>query len=156
MFRKLASLFRDPEPAGPTKTIRRYTSADPPIDVTAVHWAEDAWRIEASGPMTVRMYEVGDLGLEQCVLAYRARMKGERIAKTAYLEMWCRLPGRGEFFSRGLAQSISGTTGWASHETLFNLKRGQRPDLVKLNLVMEDAGVLWVKDVELLGTPVSS
>jgi len=156
MFRKIVSLFKGPQPAGPIETIRRFTSTDQPIDTAAAHWADDAWRIEASGPTTVRLYEISDPDAEQCMLAYRARMKGERIAKSAYLEMWCRFPGRGEFFSRGLAQSISGTTGWASHETPFYLKGGQRPDLIKLNLAMEGAGVVWLRDIELLKTPLSA
>jgi len=155
MFRKLVSLFGRPAPAGPTETIRRFTGADQPIDTAAARWTDDAWRIEATGPMTVRLYEISDPGAEQCMLAYRARMKGEGVAGKAYLEMWCRFPGRGEFFSKGLDQPVSGTTGWAACETPFSLKRGQRPDLIKLNLVMEGAGVVWLRDIELLKTPLS-
>jgi len=154
MFRKLASLFRGPAPAGPAETLRRFTGADRPID-TAARWDGDALRIEAGGPATIRLYEIADPGAEQCMLAYRARMKGESVAKSAYLEMWCRFPGRGEFFSKGLYQKISGTTGWASYETPFYLKRGQRPDLIKLNLVLEGAGTVWLSDIELLKTPLS-
>jgi hypothetical protein len=68
--------------------------------------------------------------------------------------MWCRLPGRGEFFSRGLAQAVSGTTDWGSYETPFRLGKGQRPDLVKLGLVIEGSGRVWVKDIELIRTPL--
>jgi hypothetical protein len=68
--------------------------------------------------------------------------------------MWCRLPGRGEFFSKGLQQGVKGTTDWSSYETPFILKAGQRPDLIKLNLVGEGAGTVWIKEVELLRTPL--
>jgi hypothetical protein len=154
MFRKLASLFRRPAPAGPPETIRRFAGADQPID-SAAHWTGDALRIESNGPATVRLYEIGVSGAEQCLLVYRARMRGENVVKAAYLEMWCRLPGRGEFFSRGLNQPVTGTIGWALCETPFYLKRGQRPDLIKLNLAMEGAGVVWLSDIELLKTPLS-
>jgi hypothetical protein len=156
MFRKIAALLKGPQPAGPTETIRSFTNADPPIDAGAARRIDDAWRIEARSPMTVRLYEIAEPGAEQCMLAYRARMKGENVAKPAYLEMWCRLPGRGEFFSRGLAHTVSGTTGWASYETPFYLKAGQRPDLIKLNLVMGGPGVVDIRDIELLKTPLGA
>jgi len=68
--------------------------------------------------------------------------------------MWCRMPGGGEYFSKGLANPVKGTTDWASYETPFFLKKGERPDLIKLNVVIEGKGTLWVKDVELLQGPL--
>ena len=61
---------------------------------------------------------------------------------------------QGEFFSKGLHHSVKGMTDWASYETPFYLMKGQRPDLIKLNLVFEGAGTVWIKDVELLQTPL--
>jgi len=156
MFAKLRSLFQAPEPAGPTEVIRRFTTADAPIDRSTVHADDGAWRIQAGEPMTLRLYEVADPGAGQCQLTYRARMKGAGVAKRAYLEMWCRFPGRGEFFSKGLYQPLRGTSGWASYETPFYLKAGQRADLVKLNLVLEGPGTVWLADIELLRTPLKS
>lgn len=153
MFRMLASLFGGPAPAGPPEVLRRFTDADRPIDAAA-RWDGNAVRIEAKVPAAIRLFEIADPGVEQCLLTYRARMKGEGVAKRAYLEMWCRLPGRGEFFSKGLAQPLTGTVGWASYETPFRLKRGQRPDLIKLNLAMEGPGTVWLADLELLKTPL--
>lgn len=90
------------------------------------------------------------------MVTYRAEMKGEKVEGRAYLEMWCSLPGRGEFFSKGLRQPLSGTSDWARFEIPFYLKRGQRPDLIKLNLVVEGRGVVWLRKIELLRTPLSS
>ena len=83
-------------------------------------------------------------------------MKTEGLTGRAFLEMWCRLPGRGEFFSKGLKQAITGTTDWASYEIPFYLERGQRPDLIKLGLVIEGRGKVSIKDVELLKAPLES
>jgi hypothetical protein len=66
--------------------------------------------------------------------------------------MWCRLPGRGEFFSKGFNHALKGSTDWASCETPFFLRKEQRPDLVKLNLVAEGPATVWIRDVELLKT----
>jgi len=92
--------------------------------------------------------------VEECMLTYRAQLKTKDVQGKAYLEMWCRLPGQGEFFSKGLHNAVKGTNDWASYEIPFYLKRGQKPDLVKLNLVIEGSGTIWIKDVQLLQTPL--
>ena len=83
-------------------------------------------------------------------------MKTENLQGGVYLEMWYRFPGRGEFFSRGLHHKVKGTAWWASYETPFYLKKDQRPDLIKLNLVFEGPGTVWLKDVEVLKTLLKS
>ena len=83
-------------------------------------------------------------------------MKSEALSGHAFLEMWCRLPGRGEFFSKGVNRPVKGTTDWASYEIPFYLKKGQRPDLITLNLVVEGTGKIWLKDIEVQKTPLSS
>jgi hypothetical protein len=62
--------------------------------------------------------------------------------------------GPRKFFSKGLQDVVSGTTDWGSYEVPFHLAQGQRPDLVKLNVAVEGAGTVWIKDVELLQTPL--
>ena len=89
------------------------------------------------------------------MLTYRAELKSAGVERGAYLEMWCRLPGRGEFFSKGLHDKLTGTTDWSSHEVPFHLKKGQRPDLVKLNVAFEGGGTVWIRAVELLRTPLA-
>ena len=150
----LKSLFKRPEPAGPPERLRAFGSADRPITQDGVAPDGNGWRIQSGEKRTVRLFEALNPGDEQCVLTYRAQMKTENIQGGAYLEMWCRLPGQGEFFSRGLHHKVKGTTGWASYETPFYLKRGQRPDLIKLNLVVEGPGTVWIRDVELFRTPL--
>jgi hypothetical protein len=94
--------------------------------------------------------------VEQCLLTYRAEIKAEGLQGRAFLEMWCRLPGRGEFFSKGYKQAVSGTVDWVRYEIPFYLKRGQKPDLIKLNVVVEGPGTVWLRNVELLKTPLAS
>src|SRR5262249_9659413 len=86
------------------------------------------------------------------MITYRAQLKSEKVEDKAYLEMWCRIPGKGEFFSKGLVNPLQGTTGWASYEIPFFLEKGQEPDLLKLNLVFEGKGTIWIKDIEVLFT----
>jgi len=142
------------QPAAGTQRIKTFDTTARPITQDGVTAQQGAWRIEAKEHRTVRLFEVADPGVENCVVTYRAKIKTENLEGQAYLEMWCRLPGGGEFFSKGITNPVKGTTDWASYETPFTLKAGQGPDLIKLNLVIEGKGTLWIKDVELLKGPL--
>jgi len=137
---------------GPTERLRAFGPEEAPIAKSGVAAEQGGWRVVRDGAGPVRLFEVATTGLEQTVLTYRAQLKAEGVVGKAYLEMWVRVPGRGEFFSRGLAQPLQGSSDWASHEIPFFLnERGVRADLVKLNVAFEGGGgTLWVKDVELL------
>lgn len=110
---------------------------------------EQGWRIDAPAPRTVRLFEVPMKDTHNGMLTYRARLKTKDIEGRAYLAMWVRFPGMGEFFSKGLHNAVRGTNDWSEYEIPFMLKKGQEPDLVKLNLEVEGTGTVWIKDVEL-------
>ena len=154
MFNWLQSLFRVPVPVGPPAPLRSFTGAEKTIsrsDITA-EAGSGGWRFSPKSAQTFRLFEVPAPGLEQCMITYRAEMKSEDLEGRGYLELWCRIPGRGEFFSKGLARPVRGSTGWASYEVPFYLKTGQRADMLKLNLTVEGAGIIWMKNIELLRT----
>jgi len=156
MLNWLKSIFSAPKPSGPPKTIQRFYTSDATLSKDSITAAQDRWVVDAKEDQTIRLFEIQNPDAEQCLVTYRATMKTEGLAGRAFLEMWCRVPGRGEFFSKGLNHAITGTTDWASYEIPFYLKKGQRPDLIKLNLVIEGRGKVWMKDVELLKTPLES
>ncbi len=143
-----------PHAAGPPVIIKRFATDDTPIAKTGVRAEDGGWRIESPSARTVRLFEIDKPGVEQAVLMYRCRLRTEGVQGRVYLEMWVRLPGHGEFFSRGLDHAVSGTNGWASYQTPFFLQKGQRADLIRLNLVFEgDGGTVWIKDIEVEKTP---
>jgi len=111
-------------------------------------------QITADGPTTVRLFELGDLDIENARLIYRARVRTENVEGRVYLEMLCHFPGKGEFFSRSLQTPVTGTTEWATEETPFLLQKGQNPDNVKLNLVIEGTGTAWIDDIHVLKGPL--
>lgn len=155
MLEWLKSLFKSPRPAGPPRTVRSFGASDQPITRDGVVLTDDGWRIDSGETRTVRLFEVIEPGVQQSILTYRCRMKTANVRGRAYLEMWCQFPGRGDYFSKGFHHAARGTNDWASYETPFYLKKGQRPDLIKLNLVLEEGGTVWLKDLELLATPLS-
>ena len=111
-------------------------------------------RITAKEPIVVRLFEVGDIDLENARLIYQAKVRMEGVEGQVYLEMWCHSPGKGEFFSRGLQTPLTGTTDWTTEETPFFLKKGENPDNVKLNLVINGKGTVWIDDIRLLKGPL--
>ena len=116
-------------------------------------------RIEATEPTTVRLFETGDVDIENARLIYQAKLRTENVEGQVYLEMWCRFsspgfPGIAESFSKGLMNSLSGSTDWTIQETPFLLQKGENPDNVKLNLVIEGKGTVWIDDIRLLKGPL--
>lgn len=156
MFNWLKALFGNPSPSGPPEMVRRFSAADSPLSRDGITAGPDGWLIDAKKQQTFHLFELQNPQVEQCLVAYRAKVKSESLDGRAFLEMWCRLPGRGEFFSKGFNRPVKGTTDWASYEIPFFLKKGQRPDLIKLNLVVEGTGKIWIKDIEVQKTPLSS
>ena len=111
-------------------------------------------RITAPEPTVVRLFEVNDIDVENARLTYQAKLRTESMDGQVYLEMWCHFPGKGEFFSRGLQNPLTGTMNWTTAETPFFLKKGEKPDLIKLNLVINGKGTVWIDDVRLLKGPL--
>ena len=142
-----------------TTALKTFTTSDPTLsrDLTV---EGEAWVANCNRAQTFRLFEVSGPGVEDCTVFYLAKLKTEGLTGRAYLEMWCRLPGRGEFFSKGIMNTVTGTNDWVSCEIPFFLKKGQKPDLIRLNLIVEAvgklfwkkpvAGRIWVKEVALL------
>ena len=143
------------EPAATTTFLRSFDAGERPISLDLVRVEGGAWAVSCTQTQTFRLFEVPDPGVQNGTLIYRARMKTEGLVGRAFLEMWCRFPGKGEYFSRGLDNVVSGSNDWAVYETPFFLKAGEQPDLVRLNLVVEGAGKVFIKDIELLAGPAN-
>jgi len=132
------------------------TRSDVAVDSTVSNDGTASLKITAPGPMTVRLFELGDLDVENAKLVYRAMLRSRKLSGKAYLEMWVHFKDGGEYFSRGLDRTISGTTNWMTMEIMFILEKGQNPDNVKLNLVIDGKGTVWIDDIEILkGPPVT-
>jgi len=111
-------------------------------------------KIIATEPTVVRLFELGDIDIENARLIYQAKVRTEGVEGQVFLEMWCHFPGKGEFFSRGLQTPLTGTTNWTTEETPFFLKKGENPDNVKLNLVINGKGTAWIDDIRVLKGPL--
>ena len=135
------------------KVVRSFDAKDTPITQTGVTPDSGGWKIVATEPGSVWLFEK-EIDVTDARLVYRAKIKTEDLKGKAYLEMWVRSPGIGEAFSKGLNQTVGGTTGWATYEVPMFVKKGERIDLAKLNLAIEGQGTVWIKDVQLLRSPL--
>jgi hypothetical protein len=125
------------------------------IDKEILAEGEASLRITAKEPRIIELYDGGDIDVEAARLIYQAQLRTDSLQGKAYLEMWCHFPGSDKkYFSRALQSSLSGTTDWATVETSFLLPKGQNPDNVKLDLVIEGTGIVWMDDIRLLKAPL--
>jgi len=103
---------------------------------------------------TVRLYETGDIDIEMARLVYQSKVRTENVIGQAFLEMWCSFEGKGEYFSRGLQTLVTSDTDWSDTETIFYLKEGENPNNMKLNLVVNGSGTVWIDDIKLVKHPL--
>jgi len=152
-----------PKPSGAVSEVKHYpieslegivAKTDVALDKDITTDGNGSLRITATQPTTIRLYETGDLDVENARLTYQAKVRTEGVEGKVYLEMWCEFTGQGEFFSRDLSSPLSGTSDWSTEETPFFLKKGENPDNVKLNVVVEGTGTVWIDDIRLFKGPL--
>jgi len=107
-------------------------------------------KIDAFGQTTVRLFEINNISIEDARLIYKARIRTKEVRGPVYLEMRSSFPGLGEYYSRSMNNPVSGTVEWTTVETPFLFKKGQKPDLIKLNVAIEGRGTIWIDDILLV------
>lgn len=130
------------------------TKSDVQFDKEITSDGNGSLHIAVSKPTTVRLYETGDIDVENSRLIYQAKLRTEKVEGQVFIEMWCHFPGKGEFFSRALQSPLSGSQDWTSQETPFFLKKGENPDNVKINVVVNGKGDVWIDDIRLVKGPL--
>ena len=111
-------------------------------------------KITAAGPAVVRLFETGDIDVENARLIYQAKVRTQDLEGKVYLELWCHFPGKGDFFSRDLDTPLTDSVEWVSLETPFFLRKGENPAYAKLNIVINGKGTVWIDDVRLIKGPL--
>ncbi len=118
-----------------------------PIAKDGVTLDDKSWKLKSAGSKTFELYEIPPIA-EDCMLVCRAKMKSALPLGRAFLEMWCIDKGE-KYFSKGINRPLVGTTDWNTYEIPFFLKHGEQPEKVRINVVIEGGGTVWIKDVEL-------
>ena len=109
-------------------------------------------KITTRWPTTICLGEIAGLDVENAKLIYKAKVKSD-LDGTAFLEMWAHVGG-GQYFSRGMNDVVTQKTDWKTIQTPFLFQKGQRPDKVTLNLVINGRGTVWIDDILLSKEPL--
>jgi hypothetical protein len=110
-------------------------------------------KITATERTVVRLFDVSGILIDDARLIYQARVRTEDVKGLVYLKMWCYFKGKGEFYSQSIQSPLSGTNEWTTLQTPFYLRAGERPNEVKLQLVIDGSGTVWIDDVRLIKGP---
>ncbi|MEA3364322.1 MAG: hypothetical protein U9Q79_01660 [Candidatus Hydrogenedentes bacterium] len=108
-------------------------------------------RIDYEGvePRSIVLYEVPNPGAENCTIWCEASLRGEGLKNIAYLEMWADFGEKGQYFSRGLDQVLTGDVDWREVRIPFFLKVSERPERFLIGVRMEGPGTVWIDDITL-------
>jgi len=109
-------------------------------------------KITTQWPTTICLGEVKGLDIEGAKLVYRAKVKSD-LEGTAFLEMWAHVGG-GQYFSRGMNDVVKQRADWKIIQTPFLFQKGQKPDKVTLNVVINGKGTVWIDDIVLSKEPL--
>ena len=109
-------------------------------------------KITTAWPTTVCLGEVTGLAVEDAKLVFKAKVK-TALEGDAFLEMWAHVGG-GQYFSKGMNDPAKGKSDWKAIQTPFMFQKGQKPDKVTLNIVINGKGTVWVDDIVLSKEPL--
>jgi len=129
------------------------SSATPRIEVDTQVKAEgqSSLKITTQWPTTICLGEIVGPDIENAKLVYSAKVK-TALAGSALLEMWAHVGG-GQYFSRGMDDAVSQNTEWKTIKTSFIFQKGQKPEKITLNLVINGIGTVWIDDIILSKEP---
>ncbi len=114
----------------------------------------ESLKITTDKPLVIQLANTGDINVEDALLIYSAKIKTEDLRGKVYLEMWCSFKEKGQYFSKAIENALTGTNNWTEQEAPFFLKKGENPDDIKLNLVINGKGTVWLDQIELLRKPL--
>jgi hypothetical protein len=117
------------------------------LDTTS--WGRTTIRIDATGPTTVRLADVRPDGVDGGTLIYRGHLRASELRGRAYFEIQCTIVGKGGVSSKGLKDAVSGTTDWTRQATPIAIEGAHNVESVRLNVVVEGAGAVWVDNIAL-------
>lgn len=107
-------------------------------------------KIISEAPAVIQLFKTDDIDVEDATIIYSAKVKTENVQGQVYLEMWCSFKEKGEYYSRGIENSIAGSNDWNTLETNFFLNTAENPDEVRFNIVVSGIGTVWIDDIRLV------
>jgi hypothetical protein len=117
---------------------------------------DGGWRVVTNHKRTFQLFDVVNADAAGSKLTYRAELCCRDVRGRAYLEMWCRIPGQGEFYSKGVHRAVNGTKTWQSCEAYMYMRRGHQADRIRLCVTIDGDGIVEMRDATLAAQPVAT
>ena len=112
-------------------------------------------RAESERPRTVRLYEIRNpRGLEGRLIVLTAQVKSVGVHGRVFPELWINAAGRNEVQARNPAGVIGKTRNWTPVRIEYRCEQGERPDLLRVNLVIDGFGRAWIDDIRITSEPL--
>ena len=121
---------------------------------------EGSLLVNSNDTITVELFELDQEDFGNKRLTYKAIMRSENLVATkdsrgiAYIELLAKFPDGEDLISRGPRVPISGTSDWTFANTVLYIDKAGSPQSVKLNLVVEGEGKVWIDDIKLEVIPL--
>ena len=116
--------------------------------------------VNSTEPTTIELFELKNEDFGNKRLTYKAQMRSQDLVDTedsrgiSYIELLAKFPDGDAIVSRGPRVPISGTTDWSYAKTVLYIDKATAPESVKLNLVVEGQGKVWIDDIKLEVIPL--
>jgi len=116
--------------------------------------------INTKEPITAELFELDGIDFGNKRLTYKAQIRSDDLVGAqemrgiSYIELIAQFSNGEELISRGPRVPISGTTEWRPAETVLYIDKGDTPERVKLNLIVEGEGKVWLDSVVLEAIPL--
>lgn len=155
--RILSALVPPPQRAGPERVLRRFSpDLDVPVagaishtgNTSGVTEIERGWRLSTNQPRVFTLFRVPGGELAGGMLTFRAEIRSHDADTNGYLELWCRVPGDGQYFAKDSRNATKGERRWRRYEVPFLVPSGKRLDEITLNLTCDGPGVVEIRNVE--------
>ena len=121
---------------------------------------ENALLVDTEKRAEVELFEIDGKELGNTRLTYSARMSSEDLKATegtngiSYLRMVASFPDGEELIARGPRVPLKETTDWRPVDTVLYVDKGVSPERVRLELVVDGVGKVWIRDVKLFHRPL--
>ncbi len=153
------------EPAEPFTVIHQFTPADSTITKGGIAVIEEGWQIEAYDDNFMRLntteplrkvilFEVVEPNEPECVLACRFQAKALNTEKSIAVKLGLCKQQQVVTTARVWSTDISQTENFHAFEIRAHFKKDTTTAKVQIIVAFESSGILQIKNIELLQSPV--
>lgn len=140
-------------PLNPPQLLRTLKGADaiPRHNLTALQTGE--CKIERRGEEVISLFEIEPADLDRGLLSLRTEIRSQDLVGHAWLELTCGYPDRRSQVREIRYQENRRSTDWKFADLSQFLRKDQRPSLIRLCLVTEGPGTIWIRNTQAIVTP---